>query len=48
MRHERNKKAPAHFKAEEEYILSSKLVCGHCVTYMCGESGTGRHGIKYH
>ncbi|MBR5874219.1 MAG: TnpV protein [Oscillospiraceae bacterium] len=48
MRHERNKKAPAHFKADEEYILSSKLVCGHCGTYMCGESGTGRGGIKYH
>ena len=48
MRHERNKKAPAHFKAEEEYILSSKLVCGHCGTYMCGESGTGRGKIKYH
>ncbi len=48
MRQEKNKKSPAHFKADEEYILSSKLVCGHCGTYMCGESGTGRGKLKYH
>ena len=48
MRLEKNKKAPAHFKAEEEYILSSKLVCGHCETYMCGESGTSHTGATYH
>ncbi|MBQ6896716.1 MAG: recombinase family protein [Oscillospiraceae bacterium] len=48
MRLEKNKKAPAHFKAEEEYILSSKLVCGYCETYMCGESGTSHTGATYH
>jgi len=44
---EKNKKAPAHAKAEEEYILTTKLYCGHCGTYMCGESGTSRNKTKY-
>ena len=48
MRLEKNKKAPAHFKAEEEYILSSKLVCGHCDSYMYGESGTSHNGVVHH
>ena len=43
---EKNKKAPARFKAaEEQYILTTKLFCGHCEAYMVGESGTGRNGI---
>ena len=47
-RMEKNRKMPAHFKADEEYILSSKLFCGHCETYMCGESGTSATGAVHH
>lgn len=43
---EKNKKAPARYKAkEEQYLLTTKLFCGHCGAYMVGESGTGRNGI---
>ena len=43
---EKNKKSPARFKAaEEQYILTTKLYCGHCGSFMVGESGTGRNGI---
>ena len=35
-------------KTDEEYILSSKLLCGHCETYMCGESGTSANGTVHH
>ena len=47
-RMEKNRRMPAHFAAHEEYILSSKLVCGHCGTYMCGESGTSSTGQMYY
>ena len=43
---ERNKKAPAMHRAEIEYLLTTKLFCGNCGAYMCGESGTGRNGNK--
>ena len=36
---EKNKKAPARHKAEDDYLLTTKLFCGHCGAYMCGESG---------
>lgn len=39
---EKNKKAPARHKAEEDYLLTTKLSCGYCGAYMCGESGTSR------
>ena len=39
-----NKKAPAKHKAEDEYLLTTKLFCGKCRCYMAGESGTGRNG----
>ena len=39
-----NKKAPARGKAKEEFILTTKLFCGHCREMMVGVSGTGRHG----
>lgn len=39
-----NKKAPAKHKAEDEYLLTTKLYCGKCKCYMVGESGTGRSG----
>lgn len=40
----KNKKAPAHFKAEDEYLLTTKLYCGKCGAYMTGESGTSQTG----
>ena len=39
-----NKKAPAKHKAEDEYLLTTKLYCGYCRCFMAGESGTGRNG----
>ncbi len=44
---EKNRKAPARFKAEEDYLLTTKLFCGHCGAYLCGESGTGRNGTTH-
>ena len=44
----KNKNAPAHFKAEEEYLLTTKLFCGDCGAYLCGESGTSRTGAIHH
>jgi len=42
---EKNKKAPARFKAKEElYLLSLKLYCGLCGALMIGESGTSHTG----
>lgn len=40
----KNQKAPARAKAEEEYLLTTKIFCGNCGAYMCGESGKGRNG----
>jgi Site-specific recombinases, DNA invertase Pin homologs len=41
---EKNKKAPARKKAKEAmYLLTTKLFCGCCGAYMCGESGTSRN-----
>ena len=42
-----NKKAPARHKAEDEYLLTTKLFCGKCKCYMIGESGTGRSGLVH-
>ena len=43
---EKNKKAPARAKSvEENYLLTTKLFCGHCkaaLTGMSGKSGTGK------
>ena len=44
----KNKKSPAHFKAENEYILSGKLFCAYCGEPMIGESGTGRNGVHHY
>jgi hypothetical protein len=41
---QKNKKAPARAKAKEEYILTTKLFCGHCKAMMVGVSGTSRLG----
>lgn len=43
-RMKKNQRAPARAKAEEEYLLTTKLFCGHCGRMMIGESGKGRNG----
>ena len=40
----KNKKAPARHKAEESYLLTTKLYCGKCGALMFGESGTSWTG----
>ena len=42
-----NKKAPAKHKAEDEYLLTTKLICGKCDCFMVGESGTSKTSTKY-
>lgn len=44
---EKNKKAPARAKADEAYLLTTKLFCGHCGTAMNGESGKSRNGTVH-
>ncbi len=43
----KNKKAPARHKAEDDYLLTTKLFCGYCGAYLCGESGTS-HTLRVH
>lgn len=43
-----NKKAPAKHKAEDEYLLTTKLFCGKCGCLMVGESGTSHQNNKVH
>lgn len=46
---EQNRKAPARHKAEDDYLLTTKLFCGTCGAMMVGESGTSASkGRKYH
>ncbi len=45
---EKNKYAPSTYKADERYLLTTKLMCGFCGSTMVGESGTGRNDKKYH
>ena len=45
---EKNKKAPARHKAEDDYLLTTKLFCGYCGAYLCGESGTSHTGNVHH
>ena len=47
MRVEKNKRTPARAKAEEEYLLTTKLFCGHCGRMMIGESGKSHTGVIY-
>ncbi|MCH5316246.1 MAG: recombinase family protein [Eubacterium sp.] len=44
----KNQKAPARHKAEDDYILTTKLKCGKCGAYMVGESGTSKTGASHH
>lgn len=45
---EKNKKAPARHKAENDYLLTTKLYCGYCGAYLCGESGTSHTREVHH
>jgi len=47
-RMEKNKKAPARFKAEDKYLLTTKLFCGKCGRFMVGESGTSQTMKVHH
>jgi len=47
-RMEKNKRAPARHKAEDDYLLTTKLFCGHCGAFMVGECGTSRTGNVHH
>ena len=44
----RNHAARAKTKANADYLLSTKLFCGHCGSNMVGESGTARNGNIYY
>ena len=47
-RKEKNKHAPARAKADEEYLLTTKLLCGLCGRLMIGESGTSKTGKTHY
>lgn len=44
---DKNKKAPARARAKEEYLLTTKLFCGHCHDLMVGVSGKSSTGKKH-
>ena len=44
---DRGSRAPAHKWKVADYILTSKLFCGHCGELMVGRAGTGKSGKKY-
>lgn len=44
----KSKKAPAQAKAKAEYLLTTKLFCGHCREMMTGYAGTGKSGKVHH
>ena len=44
----KNKSAPARTRGENEYLLTTKLFCGHCKEMMVGYGGTGKAGKQYH
>ena len=47
-RMEQNKKAQSRSRAKEEYLLTTKLHCGHCGALMVGRGGTSRNGSKHY
>jgi len=47
-RMEKNKNKPAAKKAEDEYVLTTKLFCGKCGVMMVGTSGTSKTGKVHH
>ena len=44
----KNSRAPARHKAEDDYLLTTKLFCGMCGAMMFGECGTGRNKVVHH
>ena len=44
---EKNKAAPARARATDEYLLTTKLYCGHCKSPMVGVSGKSSTGAKH-
>ena len=44
----KNRRAPARHKAEDDYLLTTKLFCGMCGSMMFGECGTGRNKTVHH
>ena len=44
----KNRAAPGKSKAKDDYLLTTKLFCGHCHEPMTGYGGTGKMGKKYH
>ena len=44
----KNRRAPARHKAEDDYLLTTKLFCGMCGAMMFGECGTGRNNVVHH
>ena len=44
----KSKKAPAQAKAKAEYLLTTKLFCGHCREMMTGYAGTSKTGAVHH
>lgn len=44
----KNRKAPARHKAEDDYLLTTKLYCGKCGKFMVGESGTSKTMKVHH
>lgn len=44
----KNKKAPARSKAKQEYLLTTKLFCGHCRDMMTGIKGNSHTGRAYY
>lgn len=42
-----NKHAPARYRATEDYILTTKIFCGNCMSNMVGVSGTSRTGATH-
>ena len=45
---DKNKASPARSRGKEEYLLTTKLFCGHCKEMMIGYSGTGKQKKPYH
>ena len=44
----KNRRAPARHKAEDDYLLTTKLFCGMCGAMMFGECGTSRNKNVHH
>lgn len=45
---DKNKRAPARAKADDDFLLTIKLFCGKCGCMMIGDSGTSQTGAKHY